>query len=337
MTGLTRYQRLEGTGLWRPDAQAQRREVAVRLRPTSLVLADATNGTALAHWALTAVARANPGRMPALFRPGPDADGESLETDDATLIEAIETVRAALNPPPRGRWLRWGALAAGVGVLALGIVLLPAALTQRAAAIMPPAVRAEVGREALDRLIQTHPDLRLCAEPAGRQVLTALRNRVLGAEWRVQVLDGLPGFQAGHLPGRIALIGRDLLERLDAPEALAGWLLAQELAHDARDPMLDVLRHAGVRATLAMLTTGTLSEGALAGYALGRLAQPIAWPDAGAVATRMTALNVPFAPFAASLPPEAARLAAVLAAGPEQGDALLTDGEWLTLQAVCLG
>lgn len=335
MTALTRYRTLEGTGLWRPDARAQRRDVAVKLGTASLTLADARSGSVLAHWDLGALIRDNPGRLPAVFRPAPEPEGESLETEDSLLIEAIETVQAALNPPPRGRWLRWGVLAAGLALVAAGLVLLPQTLVLRTAAIVPDAMRSQVGREALDLLLRAGAGVRLCAEPAGRQALTALRNRVLGPDWRVQVIDGLAGFEAGYLPGRIVVLNRTLVERLDSAEALAGWLIVQELAHGARDPMLDVLNHAGTRATLGMLTSGTLPEGALQGFAAASLARPPVWPEAGAVAARLTALGLPFAPFAGSLPPDAARLAAVLSAGPDRGAPLLTDGEWLTVQAVC--
>lgn len=336
MTALNRYQKLEGSGLWRADGQAQRRDVAVRLGDSTLTLADARSGSVLAHWALTAVQRANPGRRPAEYRPGADDQGESLETDDPILIEAIEAVHAALNPPPPGRYLRWGVLAAGAAVIAVGLWWLPNTLYQRTAATLPQAMQAQVGREALDALVRPGSTVRVCAEPAGRQVLTALRNRVLGDTWRVVVLDGLDGFEAGHLPGRVIVLSRGLVERLDSAEALAGWLIAQELAHDARDPMLDVLRYAGIRATLSMLTTGALPERALDGYSAARLTRPVVWPDAGGLGTRLEALGVPFAPFAESLPPQAARLAAIMATGPDEGVPILTDGEWLTLQSVCV-
>ncbi len=335
MKALTRYRTLQGAGVWRPDAAAQRRDVAVSLGTASLTLRDARSGAVLAHWALAALLRDNPGRTPALYRPGPEDGGESLETEDSKLIEALETVLAALNPPPRGRWLRRGLLAGGLLVVALGLWLLPQALIQRAAAIAPDAMRAQIGREALDRLTALGGPVRVCADPAGRQALTLLRNRVLGGDWRVLVLDGQPGLEAAHLPGRMVVLGRGLVERLDSAEALAGWIAVQAVLHEAHDPLVDVLAHAGARAVLAMLTSGALPEGALAGYAQARLARPTGWPDAGAVAARLGALGIAFAPFVASLPPDAARMAAVLAAGPDEGAALLTDGEWLTLQAVC--
>lgn len=340
MTALTRYQRLEGEGLWRPDAQTQRRDVAVRLGESSLVIVEARSGVVLSHWALSAVLRENPGRKPALFVPGTDAGGESLETADEVLIDAIQTIQAALSPPARGRWLRWGAVGVALVLTVAGALLLPQILTNRTVQIVPQAMRAQIGREALDDLVRAanpgRPSVRLCADPAGRQALTALRNRVLGPNWRVQVVDGLPGFEAGHLPGQIVVLSRDLIERLDSPDALAGWLLAQELAAQARDPMLDVLRHTGTRATLTLLSTGNLPDRVLSGYAAARLMGATPLPDAAALAQRLHGLGVAAGPYAESLPPAAARLAAILSTDEMRATApLLSDGEWLTLQSVC--
>ena len=86
---------------------------------------------------------------------------------------------------------------------------------------------------------------------------------------------------AAHLPGRLVVLGDDLVSRLDSGEALAGWLLAEAQAAALRDPLLDALRHAGTRATAALLTTGTLPDDALEGYAMQRFALAQAVPDAG--------------------------------------------------------
>lgn len=340
MTALDRYQRLEGTGLWRPVAGTQRRDVAVRLGKSSLIIADARSGTVLSHWALSTVRRINPGRKPAAYQPGPDTepDGESLQTEDDLLIEAIETIRQALSPPPRTRQLRLAASALAAVLIVAGVAWLPQVLVARTAQIVPQAMRAQIGREALDDLARPGGPVRVCAEASGRQALSGLRNRVLGPNWRVVVLDGLDGFEAGHLPGQMAVLSRALVERLDSPEALAGWMLAEEQAAAARDPMLDALRHAGIRATLSLLSTAALPDRALNGYAGARLTRAPAWPEIAPLAARLAELGISPLPYADSLPPAAARQAAILgAAEAEAGPPLLSDGEWLTLQAVCQG
>ncbi|MBL4558023.1 MAG: hypothetical protein JKP98_15845 [Rhodobacteraceae bacterium] len=94
MTALEQYERLEAEGLWRPAADAQRREVLVSFGSASLVIAD-RNDVALAHWSLPALTRLNPGKRPALYAPGGEA-AETLEIADATMVDAVETVRRAL-------------------------------------------------------------------------------------------------------------------------------------------------------------------------------------------------------------------------------------------------
>ncbi|MFN3953544.1 MAG: hypothetical protein ACK4LQ_03765 [Pararhodobacter sp.] len=348
MTALTKYQRLEGSGLWRADPQQQRRDVVVALGDASLTITDARSGAVLSHWSLPAVQRVNPGRMPALFTPsslagaqaGPEDEGETLELDDETLIGALETIRAALAPRHVAQRLRRAlAAVAIVAMVALGVFWLPGALVNHVAGIVPPAKRAQIGREALEDLTATAQGVRLCADPAGRQALATLRNRVLGAGPRVMVVAGLEGFEAAHLPGRLVIVSSALLERLDSPEALAGYLIAEDLAGAARDPLRDLLHHAGLRATFALLTTGNLPRSALAGYAGHRLARPPALPEPAALAARLEALGISPSAYAVALSDHGAALAEALADQPagtaRAAQRLLSDGEWITMQNIC--
>lgn len=359
MTALEKYARLEGPGVWKAGPGAQRRDVVVWLGESSLMIADARSGVVVSHWSLPAVRRLNRGHKPAIYTPsdltgapaGADGDGETLEIDDATLIEALDTIRAALAPRRPLRRLRAALLLASVVALVAMIYWLPGVLVARTAAIVPPAMRTEIGREALAALTAgssgpasgsastpaTGP--RVCADPHGRQALASLRNRVLGGDWRVRVVAGVPGLVTASLPGRLMILSQDLVERLDSAEALAGWMLAEQLAFQAHDPLRDALGYAGVRATLALLTTGTLPEGALNGYARRRLARPPALPEAAAIGPRLDALGLSPTAYALSLPPAGAALAEALADRPtdpaRRNTRLLSDGEWLTLQAIC--
>lgn len=340
MTALTKYQRLEGPGLWRADPAEQRRDVVVALGDASLVISDQRSGAVLSHWSLPAVRRLNPSRVPAVYAPGEDAQTETLELDDETLIDALEMIRNALVHRPRLRHLRrvLGGMAAALAV-GLLVFWLPGALVSHTAGIVPPAKRAQIGREALEALTATQPGARVCTDAAGRQALVTLRSRVLGTGDRVAVVDGLPDLEAAHLPGRLVVIGRGLLERLDGPEALAGHMMAEIMAAEADDPLRALLRHAGTRATFGLLTTGNLPVEAFANYAALRLAQPLAVPDAAALAARFNALGVPVSAYAASLPEEAEALVQALADQPApvvRGTTrLLSDGEWITLQGIC--
>ena len=56
MTALSKYDRLEATGLWRATRDTQRREVFVSIGDATLVISDLTD-RAVAHWSIAAVER----------------------------------------------------------------------------------------------------------------------------------------------------------------------------------------------------------------------------------------------------------------------------------------
>jgi hypothetical protein len=139
---------------------------------------------------------------------------------------------------------------------------------------------------------------------------------VLGTGFTAAVLSGGPAFGTAHLPGRLVVIDARLLERLDSAEALAGYLLVEEQALLTHDPMRDVLAYAGTAATFRLLTTGTLRDDALAGYAAQRFAAPPFAPDPQRLAAQFEALAIAPAAFALSLPPGAAGFARALSEAP---------------------
>ena len=147
MTALAQYQRLEAPGLWRENAQAQRREVIVAVGDATLTISD-MNDRPLAHWSLAALARANPGKRPAIYHPDGDPSEQlELAVDATEMVEAIEKLRSAIarRRPHPGR-LRLVFLALSLGtVLAGGVFWLPGALRQHAVSVVPEAKRAELG------------------------------------------------------------------------------------------------------------------------------------------------------------------------------------------------
>lgn len=340
MTALKKYARLEATGLWRPLPDAQRREVAVSFGDATLVLADTRTALALSHWSLSAVQRRNPGASPALFAPGSEPGAETLELDDPAMIEAIETVRAALarRRPRRGR-LRAAVVAATVvAVVALGLFWLPGALVDHAARVLPFVKRQDIGADilaAMDRYTGAP-----CAAPAGARVLETLAGRLFANdETRVAVLrEGLPPGGAAHLPGRLIVVDRRLVENHDGPEVLAGLLLAERLRADLDDPLQVVLRDAGTRATFSLLATGNLPDGALTPQAQARLQDaPMPLP-AESLLQRFKAAGVPATPYALSQDPTGRETLDLIEADPfPPGTArpLMADADWLALQAIC--
>lgn len=336
-TALSKYQRLESQGIWREAPEAQRRDVIVSFGEASLVLSDSRSETALTHWSLPALMRLNPGEVPALYTPGPDAV-ETLELEDAEMIGAIETVRGAIEARrPRPGRLRHvivgGTLAAA---LALAIFWLPGALIRHTAQVVPPSKRLEIGRMVLADLTRvTGPR---CTDPQGARALTRLTNRLFpqgGAE--IAVVPGGPA-RATHLPGGIVVLRRDLIENYDGPEVAAGYLLAERTRATEADPLITLLKWAGLGATVRLLTTGQMGQGAVHGYGevlLKRAEHPAPVPEPALIA-RFKAEHLPATPYAQALTPPDTALAAddPFAKGPPP-PLLIPDDSWVGLQGIC--
>ena len=330
MTALDRYERLESLGLWREDAGAQRRDVLVSFGKASLVISD-TAERALAHWSLAAVVRLDAGDGPAIYAPGRGSD-ERLEIDDAQMIEAVDAVvRAVSRATPRPGRLRGLIGLAVLGGAALAAVLLgPAALQRQALVATPAAQRADLGARILAQLeARTGP---ACAAPKGRSALAKLDAR-LGLKSPSAVLPApMPG--PVLLPGGAAVIGRALLMRYDDPAVAAAELLAATLAHP--DPLAPVLAHAGLGATVTLLTTGTLPPEALSDYAGTLLTDPSTPAPERDLIARLEAAGVPpsaYAPVRTARGQDAALL--LTAAPPAQVERVLSDADWIRLQSIC--
>ena len=338
MTALKQYQRLESVGLWRASPLAQRREVVVSFGDASLIISEGRSDMALSHWSLPAVERLNPGGMPALYSPGGDAI-ETLEIEDAAMVSALSTVHQALEDrKPRPGRLRHYLLSGGLAlVLGLGFFWMPSALIEHTAQVVPPAKRAEIGRLVLaDMVSMTGAP---CAEPSGLTALGKLRDRVMGpGNGELLVLpEGLE--LTAHVPGRVVLISRKLLEDQDGPDAVAGFILAERLREDAEDSMLDLLRAIGLRATFGLLTTGDLPAASLAGYGdlvLTRDRKPV---DTADLLARFAEAGVPATPYAKVLDPTGGATADLIAGDPyavtPPPEPVIADGDWVTLQGIC--
>lgn len=337
MTALTKYQRLESPGLWRDAPDAQRREVVVAFRDATLVLSDPRSELALSHWSLPAVERLNPGVLPALYAPGFDTD-ETLEIDDADMIAALETIRGALKKgKPRSGRLRGTILGgATLAILAVGAIFLPDALVRHTAAMLPPATRLQIAGQALadiTRLTGTP-----CSTPLGKRALDLLSERLFGGTGVefVVLKEGLP--QAAALPANVILLGAPMIDAAQLPDAPAGFALAETLRAETEDPMLPILRHAGLAATLRLLTTGTLPGGALSGYGEAFLAAPRPAPAAEPLLSRFDAAAVSSAAYGFALDPTGESTLGLIEADPYRGGtprALLNVEDWEALKSIC--
>ncbi len=339
MTALTEYQRLECPGLWRESAEAQRREVIVALGDATVVISDGRSERALAHWSLPAVARLNPGAMPALYAPG-EGPGETLEIDEPAMVAALEKVHSIIEArrphPGRLRMTVLGGITAGV--VALGIFWLPGALVSHTAAALPFAKRQEIGVDILADLARLGGAP--CASRLGDRALSQLATRLFGPG-ATQIFVMREGVSdAVHLPGQILVINRRLVEAEDSPEVAAGYLLAERLRAETADPMVKLLNWAGLRATFRLLTTGQLPQEALIGYAEVLLTTPPAPVDAGALLARFDAAGIGSTAYAYALDPTGETVLPLIEADPHPAGAagraaVLPDAAWVALQGIC--
>lgn len=345
MTALDRYQLLEGPALWAEGGGAQRRDVVVRFGKASLIILDGRSEKVLSHWSLAAVRRANPGATPARYVPVDSAaerSDETLDIEDPLLIDAIGAVLAALHVP-RQSWLRGrrlAGLAAGLCLLAAGALALPEVLARHTAAVVPMAKRAEIGRMVLDDA-QATSGMRFCTRAGAGAALDRLRHAVFARPRTLIIFaDAAPETpDTLHLPGDMVLVNEALLARLYAPEALAGYLMAEAERSTVQDPLQPVLRHVGVRATLRLLTQGWLGPDQIRGYGTAWRVAPPQVVDAQAMQARFDRAGIDPGEWIASLPEaQRARFQQALVVPPSlRPEPVLSDSDWLRIQNLCEG
>jgi hypothetical protein len=334
MTALRDYQRLEASGRWRAAPQAERRDVVVSMGEATLTITDLQD-RALAHWSLAAIERRNPGQTPAVYAPDGDP-GETLELgpDEATMIEAIETLRQAIaRGRPRAGRLRLAGVLGLIAALGVAAVLwLPDALLDHTARALPEAKRDQISAALLDRIAQT-AGAPCQGGPDSRAALQFLAQRS-GAE-RVLVLPDLPR-DSLHLPDGTILLHRRLLEEPQDPALAAGFILAEGLRAGDDPPFHALLDWAGLGASLQLLTAGDLSPQLLDRYAARLLSELPEPPRPEALRAAFDAAELPLGPYA-----EAAGLSDVGLAPPAAGNTaktlplVLRDRDWVLLQGLC--
>lgn len=341
MAVKTEYQQLVATGLWRETMQSQRVEVTVTIGEETLILSD-DQARARAHWSLPALVRANPGVTPAIYHPdGDPAETLELNEDQSDMIRALDRLRASIDRrrPHPGR-LRLILLVLMLGaVLAGGVFWLPDALRRHAVSVVPQAKRAEIGA-ALKTEITRVSGLP-CDWPEGQDALDRLADRIAPQDRRLRlhiVPSAVP--DALYLPGREILLNKTLVEDYDEPDVAAGFIVAELLRAAATDPLDDLLRFAGARASFQLLTIGDLPGGSVRNYAEHLLTQKRARPNDADLLARFETARVRSTPYAYALDVSGESTLNLIEADPFANQApppLLRDADWLRLQEICGG
>ncbi|MDG1471957.1 MAG: hypothetical protein P8Q26_10435 [Ascidiaceihabitans sp.] len=337
MTALTKYDRLEATGLWRQTPSDQRREVVVSIGDATLVISD-MNDQAITHWSLAAVERQGSSNHPAVFNPDGDPS-ETLELLDAEseMIDAIETLRrAVLKSRPRPGRLRSLGLVVSVGsVLAALVFWLPDALQNHTLGVVPDVTRTKIGDSLLARIERVAG--KPCRKPNAAPALKTLALRTSAPDvviLRSGVRDSL------SLPGGTVIVNKALVEDFEEPDVAAGYILAEMQRAADRDPLEALLDHAGLRASFTLLTTGNLPSTALDDYAEAVLTQARPAVADESLLTAFEAANIRSTPYALAVDVTGELTVGLIEADPikpEDSRPLLRDADWLRLQAICGG
>jgi hypothetical protein len=333
LTVLAEYQRLEAEGVWRPDPEAQRRNVVVSIGEATLTISD-FNGSALTHWSLPAVQRLNPGERPALYGPGDDAP-ETLEVSDDEMVAALNRVLKAIRRgaarPGRVRGLT--TLAVFLGATAIAVFWLPGAIVRHTASLVPESARTGIGA-ALVEEVETVAGA-ACDNPSGQRALSRLSDVLFPGKPTTLVV--LPSALTGtaSLPGGTILISHTLVEDYETPEVLAGYLIAEDMRRTRQDPLTELLKAAGLKAALTLLTTGKLSEDTLSPMSEWLVSHPSARIPQPVLAMRMKEAGVSGKPYALAVDYTGKTTDTVADAIPATPRPVLEDGDWIALQRIC--
>lgn len=344
MTALEKYRKLEGPGIWTASGNDQRREVVVGFGDATLVIVDSASMAVLSHWSLPAVVRLNPGQRPAIYTTEGEND-ERLELDDDWLIDALKVVQGALRPP-RGvlfRLRRHILASVGIAGVVVAALVVPPALQEHTASVVPMAKRVELGEQV--RLDLIRGGARACQSSYGVPVLASLQRRLFQSPAQIIVMRDLPVEvpRIQHVMGRIFIVDARLLEQAESAEALGGALLIAAHRATEQDPLRPLLRHAGVIATFRLLTSAEMPPSAMAGYAGALFAAPLAVPDVDDLLERFARAGMSTFPLVDNpvpLDPSLVQIADPLRAGDPlrlepPASPLLSDGQWVSLLNIC--
>lgn len=337
MTALTEYDRLEASGLWRANAQDQRREVVVSIGDATLTITD-FNNRALAHWSLAAIDRQNPGALPAIFNPNGDT-GETLELgeDEHEMIDAIERLRTAVDRarPRPGRLRLVGVIVALLAMLGGTLFWLPDALMRHTLKVVPQIKRQEIGQALVTRLERVGG--KACLTTDTRPVLTRLAQRT-GLKKLIVLPTGVR--ETAPLPGGIVLINKALVEDHEDPSVLAGYLLAERARGQDQDPLAHVLSTSGPLASFRLLTTGELTQKILDDYAEQVLIHDTPLPSDDRLLALFESTRIASTPFAYAVDITGETTIGLIEADPfsrSSPDPVLPDRDWVLLQDICGG
>ena len=176
-----------------------------------------------------------------------------------------------------------------------------------------------------------------CQSPLGSAALDVLHARLVEGPGRLVVLPGGVA-KAAHVPGGIILLNRALVEDFEDPSVVAGYILAEHSRAGAQDPLEALLRQSGLVTAFRLLTTGDVPSEDLANFAKATITAPPAPLGESTLLAAFAAADVPATPYAYAEDITGERTVGLIEADSVSAlgaKPLLTDSQWVSLQAIC--
>ncbi len=336
MTALEQFVRLEALGQWRENAKAEPREVVVSFGNATLMLRD-IDDQALGHWSLQATQILRRDESGVTYATDPRAE-ETLHIADFEMIRAIAAVTAAQTslPATNSNSLRWLGLSFVAALVGAAVWYGPDLLRKQAAISLPPAQALQIGQSILAELESIQGPVCANAENATQALMTRLFTDPL--LWKLRVLN-LSGRPSASLPGGFILIDTTLLDTLQEPDELAGYVALETVRGSGQAALTAILAEAPLTATLGLFLRGKLDATLtvqVAKQILADTAMPAPRYDFAAHQLLAKA-KINTAPFSsamvrAGVSYERARGFDIATAGTSPA---LDDQQWVALQNIC--
>ena len=280
--------------------------------------------------------RANGKEMPAVYFPdnAPDETLELPETETEMINGIDRLLRAIERRRPRPGKLRFLLSGGVLAALVAGAFLwLPEALERYTVTVVPAVKRAEIGASLLTHVERLSG--KPCASRDARAPLERLATRL--DRRRIVILSG-GGQISAHLPGGIVLLNRSVIEDFEDPDVAAGFVVAETVRAQRTDPLSDLLDHAGLVASLRLLTTGVLPDEVLVQHAERVMTRTAPLPGTETLLAAFDRAGLRSSPFAYALDITGETTLGLIEADPraEEGSRLvLSDSDWVRLQGIC--
>jgi hypothetical protein len=218
-------------------------------------------------------------------------------------------------------------------VALLAIFWLPGAMMRHTLSVVPDITRQEIGQDLLTRITRVAGPA--CAAPSALPVLDRLATRT-GVRRLVVMPAGVQDSIA--LPGDLIVLNRAIIEDHEDPDVAAGYILTERLRAAQTDPLADLLRKSGVRASFRLITTGTLAPETLDRYAQSVLVSPRPMPSDETILAAFEQAQLRSTPYAYARDITGESTLGLIEADPMAGTApspVLSDRNWLVLQSIC--